>query len=226
MNNNTQSHFHRPDLLAVFAGESNIYTLGNIGAHRVVCTKLPTVGHDRSASIAAGNTTTRLLGKERCPCICVCVVVLVLMKISCFFFYCLSLPSFWDIVYVLCMYRIWVHLSSLVQFYFNLANVFCVQFYLNLAWVFSVFSPYHLCAGTFQKVDHVFLVGTAGGVPHYTDYNKHVRLGDVVVATPPAGQKWVSSQCSLTVTIFTEGLISLYWLYSIHTSDKVTYTMV
>ncbi|XP_063600138.1 uncharacterized protein LOC134776369 isoform X1 [Penaeus indicus] len=91
-------------------GESNIYTLGNIGAHRVVCTKLPTVGRDRSASIAAGNTTTRLLG-------------------------------------------------------------------------------------TFQKVDYVFLVGTAGGVPHYTDYNKHVRLGDVVVSTPPDGQKFIYMYC-------------------------------
>lgn len=48
--------------LSNVSGESNIYTLGNIGAHRVVCTKLPTVGRDRSASIAAGNTTTRLLG--------------------------------------------------------------------------------------------------------------------------------------------------------------------
>lgn len=91
-------------------GESNIYTLGNIGAHRVVCTKLPTVGHDRSASIAAGNTTTRLLG-------------------------------------------------------------------------------------TFQKVDYVFLIGTAGGVPHYTDYNKHVRLGDVVVASPPEGQRFIYMYC-------------------------------
>ncbi|XP_064091192.1 uncharacterized protein LOC135204888 isoform X2 [Macrobrachium nipponense] len=91
-------------------GESNIYTLGNIGAHRVVCTKLPTVGHDRSASIAAGNTTTRLLG-------------------------------------------------------------------------------------TFQKVEYVFLVGTAGGVPHYTDYNKHVRLGDVVVASPPEGQRFIYMYC-------------------------------
>ena len=43
--------------------------------------------------------------------------------------------------------------------------------------------------GTFQKVEYVFLVGVAGGVPHYTDYNKHVRLGDVVVSTPPEGQK-------------------------------------
>ncbi|MCL4136249.1 UNVERIFIED_CONTAM: hypothetical protein GTU68_012935, partial [Idotea baltica] len=91
-------------------GESNVYTLGNIGAHRVVCTKLPQVGHDRSAAIAAGNTTTRLLG-------------------------------------------------------------------------------------TFQKVDHVFMVGVAGGVPHYTDYNKHVRLGDVVVASPPDGQKYIYMYC-------------------------------
>lgn len=43
-------------------GESNVYTLGNIGAHRIVCTKLPTVGHTREAMTAAGNTTTRLLG--------------------------------------------------------------------------------------------------------------------------------------------------------------------
>lgn len=76
-----------------------MYTLGNIGAHRIVCTKLPTVGHTREAMTAAGNTTTRLLG-------------------------------------------------------------------------------------TFQKVDYVFLVGVGGGVPHYTDYNKHVRLGDVVISHP------------------------------------------
>ncbi|KAG1652970.1 hypothetical protein GQR58_025886 [Nymphon striatum] len=81
-------------------GESNVYTLGNIGAHRVVATKLPTVGHSRAAIIASGNTTTRLLG-------------------------------------------------------------------------------------SFQKVDHVFLVGIGGGIPHYTDYKQHVRLGDVVVSTPP-----------------------------------------
>lgn len=80
-------------------GESNVYTLGNIGAHRIVSTKLPSVGHTREAMTAAGNTTTRLLG-------------------------------------------------------------------------------------TFQKVDYVFLVGVGGGVPHYTDYSKHVRLGDVVVSHP------------------------------------------
>lgn len=43
-------------------GESNVYTLGTIGAHRVVTTKLPSVGRTREAMTAAGNTTTRLLG--------------------------------------------------------------------------------------------------------------------------------------------------------------------
>lgn len=40
--------------------------------------------------------------------------------------------------------------------------------------------------GTFQKVDYVFILGVAGGVPHYTDYKRHVRLGDVVVSTAAA----------------------------------------
>lgn len=75
-----------------------MYTLGNIGAHRIVSTKLPSIGSTREASIAAGNTCTRLLG-------------------------------------------------------------------------------------TFQKVDYVFIVGVAGGIPHYTDYKKHVRLGDVVISS-------------------------------------------
>lgn len=78
-------------------GESNVYTLGNIGAHRIVSTKLPSVGSTREAMTATGNTTTRLLG-------------------------------------------------------------------------------------TFQKVDFVFIVGVAGGIPHYTDFKKHVRLGDVVIS--------------------------------------------
>ncbi|KAF9801099.1 hypothetical protein SFRURICE_019261, partial [Spodoptera frugiperda] len=82
-----------------FSGESNVYTLGTIGNHRVVTTKLPSVGRTREAMTAAGNTTTRLLG-------------------------------------------------------------------------------------IFQKVEYVFLVGVGGGVPHYTDYARHVRLGDVVVSSP------------------------------------------
>ena len=42
-----------------------------------------------------------------------------------------------------------------------------------------------ICSGTFQHVEYVFLVGVGGGVPHYTDYEQHVRLGDVVVSSPP-----------------------------------------
>ncbi|CAD1481016.1 unnamed protein product, partial [Heterotrigona itama] len=98
-------------------GESNVYTLGNIGAHRIVCTKLPTVGHTREAMTAAGNTTTRLLGS------------------------------------------------------------------------------------TFQKVDFVFLIGIGGGVPHYTDYNKHVRLGDVVISHPaPFNKKFIYVYCESAKT--------------------------
>nr|XP_027200763.1 uncharacterized protein LOC113794821 [Dermatophagoides pteronyssinus] len=90
-------------------GDSNqVYTLGNIGQHRVVATKLPAVGNSRSAMIAAGNTTTRLLG-------------------------------------------------------------------------------------TFQHVEYVFLVGIGGGVPHYTDYQQHVRLGDIVVSTSPRRNHYSAS---------------------------------
>ena len=37
-------------------------------------------------------------------------------------------------------------------------------------------------SGTFSKVEHVLLVGVAGGVPHYTDFSKHVHMGDIVVS--------------------------------------------
>lgn len=96
-------------------GDSNVYTLGNIGVHRVVSTKLPAVGHSRSAMIAAGNTTTRLLG-------------------------------------------------------------------------------------IFQRVEYIFLVGVGGGVQHYTDFSKHVRLGDVVISSPPRDQlrKYLYLYCEKT----------------------------
>eukprot|EP00096_Caligus_rogercresseyi_P011929 TRINITY_DN4847_c0_g1_i2.p1 TRINITY_DN4847_c0_g1~~TRINITY_DN4847_c0_g1_i2.p1 ORF type:complete len:281 (-),score=67.46 TRINITY_DN4847_c0_g1_i2:754-1596(-) len=42
--------------------------------------------------------------------------------------------------------------------------------------------------GTFQGVEHVFIVGVGGAVPHYTDFSKHVRLGDVVVSSPCPSQ--------------------------------------
>ena len=41
-----------------------------------------------------------------------------------------------------------------------------------------------LFVGTFADVEHVLLVGVGGGVPHYTDFYKHTRLGDVIVSTP------------------------------------------
>lgn len=44
--------------------------------------------------------------------------------------------------------------------------------------------------GTFQKVEHVFVCGAGGGVPHYTDYDKHVKLGDVVVSHYGNNQKY------------------------------------
>lgn len=87
-------------------GESNAYTIGFIGDHKVVSTKLPMIGHGRAAQISSGNTTTRLLG-------------------------------------------------------------------------------------VFQQVEHVFVVGVAGGVPHFTDYFKHPRLGDIMI-----------SDCSLSEGIY------------------------
>ncbi|XP_054713491.1 LOW QUALITY PROTEIN: uncharacterized protein LOC129222954 [Uloborus diversus] len=101
-------------------GESNVYTLGTVGPHRVVSTKLPATGMARGAIIAAGSTTTRLLG-------------------------------------------------------------------------------------SFPRVDYVFLVGVGGGVPHYTDYAKHVRLGDVVVSSPPDSQhSYVYLYCEGTKNAFEE----------------------
>ena len=71
------------------SGETQAYTIGDIGSHRCVVTKLPLTGHSREAAIASGSSTTRLLG-------------------------------------------------------------------------------------TFQGVEHVFIVGVGGGVPHYTDWGRHV----------------------------------------------------
>ncbi|VVC32030.1 Nucleoside phosphorylase domain [Cinara cedri] len=91
-------------------GESNVYTIGKMGNHSVVCTKLPALGLSRQATIASGNAITRLLG-------------------------------------------------------------------------------------TFQKVEHVFVCGAGGGVPHYTNYDKHVKLGDVVVSHYGNKQKAVYTYC-------------------------------
>ena len=47
-------------------GESNVYTIGYIGKHKVVSTKLPAIGTQMREQIAAGSTTTRLLGEATC----------------------------------------------------------------------------------------------------------------------------------------------------------------
>uniref|UniRef100_A0A158P634 PNP_UDP_1 domain-containing protein n=1 Tax=Angiostrongylus cantonensis TaxID=6313 RepID=A0A158P634_ANGCA len=78
-------------------GDSNIYTLGRIGQHRVVATKLASIGDSREAITSAGSITTRLLGN-------------------------------------------------------------------------------------FQNIEHVFVVGVGGAVPHFTDAKRHARLGDVVIS--------------------------------------------
>jgi hypothetical protein len=97
------------------------YTVGDIGSHRCVVTKLPMTGHSREASIASGSSTTRLLG------------------------------------------------------------TFQVSALLIIVFFTSLFILPHLYL---QAVEHVFIVGVGGGVPHYTDYARHVRLGDVVLAAP------------------------------------------
>ncbi|KAF1763172.1 hypothetical protein GCK72_011438 [Caenorhabditis remanei] len=39
--------------------------------------------------------------------------------------------------------------------------------------------------GNFQNIEHVFIVGVGGAVPHFTDASLHARLGDVIVASRP-----------------------------------------
>ncbi|KIH64083.1 hypothetical protein ANCDUO_05610, partial [Ancylostoma duodenale] len=76
-------------------GDSNVYTMGRIGQHRVVATKLALIGDTREATTSAGSITTRLLGN-------------------------------------------------------------------------------------FQNIEHVFVVGVGGAVPHFTDAKRHARLGSFI----------------------------------------------
>ena len=54
-----------------------MYTIGFIGPHKVVSTKLPAVGRQMAAQISSGNTTTRLLGMS---CFISVMVILLDMK--------------------------------------------------------------------------------------------------------------------------------------------------
>ena len=42
-----------------------MYTIGYIGSHKIVSTKLPALGRQMAAQISSGNTTTRLLGMNQ-----------------------------------------------------------------------------------------------------------------------------------------------------------------
>uniref|UniRef100_A0A8W8NBS8 Uncharacterized protein n=1 Tax=Magallana gigas TaxID=29159 RepID=A0A8W8NBS8_MAGGI len=46
-------------------GEFSVYTVGFIGEHKCVSTKLPQIGQSRAAQISSGNTTTRLLVQKQ-----------------------------------------------------------------------------------------------------------------------------------------------------------------
>ena len=125
MQGGCDASYHPTANVALFPpGETQAYTIGDIGGHRCVVTKLPMTGHSREASIASGSSTTRLLG-------------------------------------------------------------------------------------TFQAVEFVLIVGVGGGVPHYTDYSRHVRLGDVVMSGPGLGQtqQFVYQYCQ-TARLGEEGELS------------------
>ncbi|ELT87065.1 hypothetical protein CAPTEDRAFT_222841 [Capitella teleta] len=47
----------------------------------------------------------------------------------------------------------------------------------------------------FPGLRHILLVGTCGAVPHYADYRKHVRLGDIVLSLPPKHGDAVYHHC-------------------------------
>lgn len=137
---------HKPE------GESNVYTIGYIGAHRCVSTKIPSYfsRDSRSAKISSGNTTTRLLG-------------------------------------------------------------------------------------IFQRVDHVILVGCAGGVPHYSDFTKHPRRGDIIVSYPESQayddetQNFVYAHFDVQKTQTASQVVSKTWmpasneLYKIVNNIRKTY---
>ena len=61
--------------LSVFLGEGQVYTIGNIGHHKVVSTKLSRNGYEQGAVTSAGNTVTRMLGKfmsrDKKPHVCI-----------------------------------------------------------------------------------------------------------------------------------------------------------
>jgi nucleoside phosphorylase len=86
-------------------------------------------------------------------------------------------------------------------------------------------------------VEHVILVGCAGGVPHYSDYTKHPRRGDIIVSFPdsdnqladPNQEEFVYAHFELEKTQTVNRIISRSWmpasmdLYKIVNNIKKTY---
>lgn len=88
-----------------------------------------------------------------------------------------------------------------MKFFNVIVKLLNIQYRKNSICEHGTKKYYFFHTGTFQKVDFVFLVGVGGGVPHYTDYNKHVRLGDVVVSHPTLiNKKYVYVYCESAKT--------------------------
>ena len=61
------THGNSPDtIFPSGSGENQVYTVGMIGLHKVVSTKLSRLGAGQGATLSAGNSVTRLLGEFSC----------------------------------------------------------------------------------------------------------------------------------------------------------------
>lgn len=80
------------------------------------------------------------------------------------------------------------------MWYFRIIKQLCGLLEINIIfiaiysyWILlkNVFYQVHMLfysLGAFQAVQHVFLVGVGGSVPHVYEFEKHSRLGDIVVS--------------------------------------------
>lgn len=50
--------------------------------------------------------------------------------------------------------------------------------------------------GSFDQLQHVIFVGTGGAVPNYTEYDKHLKRGDVAVSIPRSPDAPIYIHCS------------------------------
>ena len=78
----------------------------------------------------------------------------------------------------------------------NSMTIYKVKLMQN--WV-KCFTRFCVRAGKFSRLEHVLIVGTAGAVPHYTDYGRHVRLGDIVVSVPRSSEEPLYIHCQVSI---------------------------